>query len=357
MPSFIAPGNIDDLVKFTLPKVNKGKWTDVTPQYTNYVSPEILGRKDLRDDSGGSDQYTINLQIANDDNFREFGIFDEDRNTTGNNGATGYVRYAMYTTNWMYDIMETWFNAPPAQIVKVIDMRVHGMYTTFFERMEQLFFTDPAAPSSLTDNWPLLGFPHWVQKGSADAVSLQGGNPTGWAAGAGNISSTTYSKWKNVAGRYKTVDRADFIRKLSACTRATNWTPPHKYSEAVAHGKANMYHYCGETLLAQLEEYLEASNDNLGTDVLRYMDALIVKGAQVKRVPILDAIDTSNPFYSINLKSFQIVYPTGRMENKWGPLVGHGPNAGHNSRMSGFDTVIQNVCLDRRMNSVLSLSP
>ena len=92
------------------------------------------------------------------------------------------------------------------------------MYNDFFEGMEERMWT---APTSNTQSpRPPSGIPFWLQQSATAAFGFNGGDPSGFAAGAGGIDSDTYPNWKNGTFTYNAISDDDALDKWAeACEK------------------------------------------------------------------------------------------------------------------------------------------
>ena len=343
---------LDDLVALTFNTVlGRRTWTDISLANQHYtISPRFFRGKKLPTDSGPRMEWK--LQVRNQANTRLTALFDRDRLGIQNLMITGKADWAMVTTNYSYDVGEPDFQSDDqAKIVDSLLTREHSMYNEWFEFLESKLWSSPATSTGLHD---ILGIPHWIVKHAT--VGFNGGNPSGWSSGAGEVSSTTYDKWRNRTGAYVGVTRDDLITKALNSMDFCNFRPPHAYPQTNGMMDPVYALYTTHVIVEQLLRYLDSKNDNIrdAAGVAASGTAPMLRGTPVEWVPELSnagqpAVDTSNPFYGVDWNSMKLRFLRGKEMNRQGPL----PVAGQrNVRAVHVESSLQLVCTNRRTNFV-----
>jgi hypothetical protein len=217
------------------------------------------------------------------------------------------------------------------------------------KHMEERFWTKPAAS---TDSSRMYGIPYWiVYPGTVSGNgAFDGGNPSGFSAGAGNLDSTTYSAWKNWAATYAAVTSTDLIRKWRRAATFTNFKAP---VPSPSYNTGNNYgYYTNYNVIGPLEEALEAQNDNLGNDIASKDGRLLFRQVPVTWVPYLEA-NTANPVYGINWGVLKPAFLAGEYMREEGP---NPASSQHTVFVTHVDTTLNLMCTNRRMNFVLGNS-
>jgi hypothetical protein len=192
-----------------------------------------------------------------------------------------------------------------------------------------------------------MGIPFWVQKSATEGFN--GGDPSGFSAGAGDLSTSTYPNWKNYTFSYAAVSRLDLLAKWRKASEFTKFMPPNKYPEQAA-GLGQYRYYTTYRLLAPLEALLEGRNENLGVDLAKYAGDVVFKGVPVKWVPQLEnssaaGYDSTDPIYGINWKVLRPYTKTGRWKVRSKPMT---LPQQHTVRAVFTDYWLQQLCIDRR---------
>lgn len=143
-----------------------------------------------------------------------------------------------------------------------------------------------------------MGIPFWVQKDTSQ-TGFYGGNPSGWAAGAGNLSTTDVPEWANYTDNFSNVTHEDLGKKLKRAMRRMHYKRPVILNKNVSEVKPMNQVICvNETIKELLDVMYQATNDNLGRDFIT--PDPVIAGHEVKWVPQLDS-DTDNPIYILDM--------------------------------------------------------
>ena len=324
---------ISDFTTATISNFRRLKYTDISLDYQNYVSADILDEKRVVEDGG--DQIKFDIKKSNTGTFRNTGLYAQDVTSDEDVLTQGAVPWTKQTVSWSYDIDLPEFQTDKDTIVRLLQLKEHNAMNDLVEGNEQNLWT---APSGTSDKRP-MGIPFWIQKDATTTVggAFNGGNPTGFTSGAAGVSSTTYPNWRNWTFGYTTASADDLVAKMKKAMQFTRFMAPVPTPE-LGYGKADFVVYTTYRVLEPLERLAETRNDNLGNDVAKYINNVLVGGVPIKWVPYLEANDTSDPVYGINWKQFRPYVKSGCYMRRTGPF-----------RKDGQHTV-RNVFLDTWMN-------
>jgi hypothetical protein len=335
---------IDDFVELTLNKFEKKTWVDLSMDLQEYhfASKWFEGKK--RPERGGP-RLEWKLRIGNQGTAKHSGLYAVDDTNRVDVMTDAKQEWSKQTVNYIYDIDEAAFQSGPETIIEEMKLNEQGLYNDFFALMETAMWTAPSG--STQDPRPPSGVPFWIQKNST--LGFNGGDPSGFSDGAGGVATATYPNWKNYTGTYESVSRDDLIEKVVNACDFTYFKPVRSYNE-IGGGDPDYGFYTVHSVLATMRRLLQAGNDNLGVDVARFANQVLVKSTPVVWVPALtestsDAYDSSNPFYGINWKKFKYFFKTGRNMIKHPPK--QAPNQ-HTVRERHMDNWGNFVCYDRR---------
>jgi hypothetical protein len=226
----------------------------------------------------------------------------------------------------------------------------HGMYNRWFELLEDAMWTAPTAPATTTAQ-KLFGIPFWVQKNSS--LGFNGGNPSGFSAGAGSVDASTYSGWKNYTGTYGAVSRDDLISKWLKAVDHCNFRPPHAYPTTSKLEDPQYVYYTTHPVMEASRKYLDSRQDNI-TDMSGVANPMF-RSVPLQWVPALSnsdaaGYDSTNPIYGINWGAMDLCFNAGKEMQRIGP----NPVAGQvNVRAVFTQAVLQLICHDRRSQFVL----
>lgn len=335
----LMPDQIDDFVSLTLSKFKRNKWTDLSLEHTQYVSSTLNTKKKVRE-QGGKD-ISWRIKVKNTGNARNTGMFDQDQTNVDDVMISASIPWAMQTTNFSYDIREDLFQSGPETIIRELEVREHDALSDMAELSEENLWS---APTSSSESRP-MGVPFWLQKNVTEPDGgFTGGNPSGWSGGAAGVDSNTYPRWRNWAFKYTTVTSDDLIRKIKKSITNTNFVAPVPHPE-LGFGKPDWCMYTTYRTLEPMERLAETRNDNLGNDLARYVNNVVVGGVPVKYVPYLEANDTSDPIYGINWGAFRPIVKTGWDMKRHKPKVSARQR---NVREVHYDNSCQYACYNRR---------
>lgn len=344
----LLPDQLDDFVTLTRPKhTKKNFWLDISLSLQNYCFADLIHPDAVA--SAETDSINFPLQVTNTGTAVNTEMFAVDNTVVKDLAIKGKVLWTKQTVNWSYDVDEPEFQTNDFHmIVDVLHMREHSMWNDFFELMEQNLWTSPASDSE-TPRRP-NGIPYWIVKNAT--TGFNGGAPSGHTV-VGNINPTTYARWKNYTALYTNVDRLDFVKKARRASWETNFKPPHSYKELTigkGKGKSPYGYYTSQDVVEKLEELLETRNDNLGRDMHKFMDAVLIGGNPVHACAYLQAND-ADAFYGINWKYFVYYVSKNRNTHMYKP---HQAANQHTVRNVFMDHWGNFVCTNRRAQFVLA---
>lgn len=334
----LTPDQIPDIINLTLQGYVRGKWTDLSLEFPDYIASNLINEKNLTEFGG----YQINfkLQVRNNDLARVTGMWEPDVTDVKDLSIEGYVPWSLLTVNWSYHAMESAIQTDRETIVQEILMRDHACRNDMVVLNESLLWGQPA---NSTDTRP-RGIPYWLQKASsANAGDHVGGNPSSNLYRA-NINSDTYTSWKNYAFTYTNVSSDDLCKKVKNAIYETNFIAPNPMPE-IGYGKADRTIYTVRNVQEQLERMAENRNENLGSDVAKYYQTVTVAGIPIRAVHYLDANDSTNVLYGVNWKVFRPYVKKGW--NMKRSVVEPG-RPQHLVTTVHYDTMMNYVCFDLR---------
>lgn len=301
----LTPDQIDDFVNLTLSNFKRNKWTDISLEHQEYVSARMISEKNVTE-AGGKD-ISFRLKTRNTGNARASGMYAQDVTNVEDVTVAASIPWTMQTTNFSYDVYEDLFQSDRETIIRELQIREHDALSDMAELQEEFLWT---APTGTTDTTP-MGIPFWLQKSNTTPDgAFNGGNPTGFSAGAAGLSSTTYPRWRNWTFSYTSVTTDDLIKKVKKALQFTNFMAPVPHPE-LGYGKSQYHIYTTYGVQEPLERLAETRNDNLGSDVARYINQVTIGGTPVQWVPYLEANDTSDPVYGVNWKVFRPFVKSG----------------------------------------------
>ncbi len=331
---------LSDFTAATISNFKRGRWTDISLQHPEYITSNLITDKKVMEVGGPYIRFDV--QVRNLDVARNTGLYAQDVTNAGDVLVQGTVPWSMQTTNFIYDLAEDIFQTDRETIIRHLLVKEHTAKNSMAELDELNFWT---APSSTSDRRP-MGLPYWCIKDATTAVEgdFVGGNPTGHSDGAAGIDSTLYNRWRNWAFGYAAVTPDDFVRKVKKAIVFTNFIPPVPHP-TLNYGKVEREIITTYRTREPLERLAESRNDNLGNDVARYMNNVLVGGVPVRMSHHLEVNDTSDPAYGIDWGKFRPFVKKG-----WN-MLRHPPKEGarqHTVREVHIDNAMNYICYDRR---------
>lgn len=332
---------IDDFVINTIPNFKRGKFTDIYQQYQDYVSAKLMKDKIVQE--RGSYQIAFNLKKSTTGNARVSGLYDVNQTNVTDVMIQGTIPWRFLTSSWAYDIFEDMFQSDRETIVRELMVREMDAKYDMVELNESLLWNAPTGP---TDKRP-WSLPFWMQADSSSSATegdFTGGNPSGFTDGAAGVDTATYPGWKNYAFNYQQVTANDLVRKIKRALVFTRFRPPVPHP-TLGYGESMREIYTTYRVIEPLERLAETRNDNLGADVARYMNQVVVGGVPIKMVFYLEANDTADPLYGVDWEVMRPYIRKGCNMRRQGPF--RSPNQ-RNVREVHYDTAMNYACFDRR---------
>jgi hypothetical protein len=345
----LLPHQVDDFVNLTIDNFKRTKWTDLSLEHQEYCVAAIMTDRKIIE--RGGPQINFKVQTKNTGTARPTGLFSVDQTAVEDLTIEGTETWTATTANWSYDIYEDLFQTDKETIIRELVVREHACMNDLIELAEQQIWTEPTG--SETDA-PPKGIPYWIQKDATTTPggAFNGGNPSGFAAGCANISSLTVPRWRNWTFGYTSITSDDLVAKTKKAITFTRFRAPNPHPE-LAFGKGDQSAiYTTYRVLEPLERLAETRNDNLGKDVARYMNQVVIGGVPIKWVPYLEANDSTDPLYGVQWSSLRPYFKRGanmRRTKKDAPRQ-------RNVREVHYDSWYNYICTNRRLNWVGSTS-
>lgn len=337
MPA-LRPDQLADFVTLTLHKYIRNKWSDIALDLQQYIAMSHL-LSDGRDSFDGGEMLSWQVKVANTQNARNTGLFDEDKTTIADGFVTASVPWTFQTVSWAYDEREDVFQSSMERIVSVVRAREHMAMSDLAELLEMNFFGTPANPNDQEEKLKPYGLRYWFVRNPTEGFT--GTVPSGFTNVA-NISPTTYPNWSNWSAAYQSISKQDLVRKWRKASVYTKFKSPVKFPETGT--KARWVYLTNYAVLGPLEEILEAQNSSLGNDLASKDGQVLFRRNPVVFAPYLDA-DSQNPIYGINWGKFKVVFKTGEYMKRSKPIMS---KDNHRVRAIFLDNSTQFKCLDRR---------
>lgn len=337
----IQAENLGDLIKTTLRDLGEMRFTEIATDLQDHVAMRTLLKKErITLESGTGIQFDVLVNHSN--SAANVGLYATDNVNVVDGMVQANTVWRNTTTNYAIDRREVAMNRTPRRIVDLLKARRIMAMIALAELMENNFWGAPSATDSLTP----LGLPYWITKNATEGFN--GGVLSGYNDVAG-LNPTTYPRWKNWTAPYTAVSKDDFVRKARQAATKTKFMPPTDgipdFNTGDRYGMFTNY-----AVLGQLEEALEAQNDDLGNDVASMDGRVVFRKTPVTYVPKLDS-DTTNPFYGLNWGVFKTYVLRGEWLRETSIPITPGQ---HTVASQHVDCTYNWCCKDRRRNFVLS---
>lgn len=313
----LRPDQIADLVQATQRNFRSPQWVDISLPFQDYFFARLIkgkgkGKMRKRPERGGP-YLDWKLRVRNQGSGRVTGLYNIDVTNRINVLDNAEITWSFQDCNYIFDDRESKWQSTPEKIIDIVELNEQGLYNDFFELMEPLMWTAPS--SSSLDPMPLAGIPFWIQKSSTAAFGFNGGDPAGWAEGAGGILTSTYANWSNGTYTWAVLSPEDFVEKTVEAMDKCYFKAPQPFPNLVQETPDWGLYTVYETI-RNLRRLLQASNDRFGDDVAKYMNTVTVRGTPLEWVPALDnstsdALDTNNPLYGINWETMSYFFKEG----------------------------------------------
>lgn len=342
----IQAADLADLGRLTLNDLGKLKWTDLTlDQQELIVMPMLMKKEKVQFDGGKGHQF--NLMVSLSGNAQNIGLYQVIQPTVGETMIQGSVPWRHTTTNYSYDRRELAMNRGASQIVNLLKTRRTDAMIGLAKKMEEDFWSKPATSA---DTIKPFGVDYWIVKNAS--AGFNGGDPSGFTAGAAGIATATYPRWKNYTDQYVAITKDDLITRWRKAATKTAFKPPVSV-EQYNRGAQRYGYYCNYTVIGALEGLLEGQNDNLGNDLASKDGEAMFRKVPVKYVPMLDSTDTQQSIYGIDWSVFYPVFLQGEYMREEGP--DKNPNQPSVYTVN-IDTSYNWVCKDRRKQMILNIA-
>lgn len=343
----IAPTDFADIVMNTRSRVQKRLWTDISmafPQYL-FVDRVIKGKKfKIR----GSHTIQENLQVRNNSSFELGGAYDPTQAHVQDvaNKITETWSSNRCHTMWADDEL-VYQGDSDSEIIDVYDQRVHAMENDYVEGMEYQFLGTPS--SSSQSPMPIKGLKYWLQSNATEGFN--GGDPSGFSAGAGNVSTGTVPAWANFTNSFSVVSQTDLFDKLSRALKFCDFRAPNPYPSIYEEG----HRWSILTTLDNIQEfevYTTGANDNIGTDIGRFRGMVTFRGIPLEYWWVLShpdstAVDSADTLYGVDWNTWNFYFQRG-FDGKIDVLPMGAQQVGVTTMW--MRTIAQLMCGNRRRN-------
>lgn len=339
----LNPSAFGDLQNVTRAEQAVGRLTDIASNYRDCIFMSMMlkpGKIKKSKMAGKSFQWTCFVNGSG--SFAVVPMVYQDQLTNVDTTAIASADWRHWKVDWPEVAQVTAMNSGnDVQIISARMLQEKAADLAKIEGLEQQWW---GSPVSSTDTISLWGVNTWLPKVpdvSYTADGLVGTVPSGYTSVG--LNPTTYPNWKHYYFKYNNITDEDFIRRLCKAINDTNFVTFVNGLPTFTDNIKRAF-FTNYATLASLQEYLKASNENLGFDVTYYLGKPVVNGIPIINVPYLDR-DTSNTFYGINIEDFELAYLDGFWDKK--TVIKNMPGF-HNVTGTFLDTTGQIICRNRR---------
>jgi hypothetical protein len=345
MPT-LADQDILDLATASQKELGRMKFQQIAQTLQSYeVMGKLLKQEKVQFESGIGIQKTVMVDVTSQ--AEHVGMYETDETNVGDVLKTIDIPWRHTITKYAWERRELLMNGGATRIVELMKVRRADAMISLAELLETAFWNKP---TDSTDKLLPFGVPYWVVYNATEGFN--GGDPSGFTSGAGNLSSTTYPRWKNYSANYTTLDKNDAIPKLRTAYRKIQFKSPIDIDD-YRRGNGQRYRlYCNETSMQDFEDIGESQNENLGRDVASMDDTITFRKNPINWVPKLDAnTNNTDPIYMLDLSTFYPVFLKGDFMRETSPEKAANQ---HNVFVVFVDTTWNILCVDRRRQAILA---
>ena len=338
-----------DILRAVYPKVIKKGFTVICQQYPDYFVAGLLASGASVGEAASTFEWAVMYKRGSSAKWTPWAQADELNVENVTRKASDSMVHITWNVSWLrQEILVARNN--PSKLYDVIDTRYAAEQLNVADELEAKCWTAPTTTIQ-AETLP-KGFPWWIQKmpsGGTVNGAFQGGNPTGFTNGRGNIDTSTYTDWENWSAQYTDITQADMLDKLRRMLHKTHFTAP-----PLVAGKVPAYTPIRRRLLMNLETRLKwqkihrDSNENMGLDVGGPVPTFERHALEV--VDYLEN-DASNPIYALDMTDMKIHYLQGDFLHETGPMAIQNP---HNMFGVFWDLTFQVVPTNLQRHGVIA---
>jgi hypothetical protein len=349
---------IADIVENTLDHLGHHTLEDLASTVTEHVGWNGIINGPPVQSMAGDTGFRFNVLTGGKRNFRWKGLHAKDQTSIDNVTKNGRSPWRHADSSYGFDIVESFLNASPAQIIDIIEARRDNEMIGTIEAFEySIWGRTPAS-----DDKSMWGIGNTLAYETANNGKFTANLIPGYADVFG-ISPASVQGWRNYSITHDDFASSNMSKRPSPaapgsvveCLRKalskTGWKAP----VALPGMQANLNRAIFTTYNAKnaIEVWLRASNENIGTEGLAYSGPTI-DGTPIVNVPALDPEDdgglavlansASNPFIGIDWNTwFLRQLPANWMRT----TVTAGGGENHNAVTVFYDFTCNTACVNR----------
>ncbi len=295
---------IADVVTVVKDREQRNTFTLLTTEFQSYPAMKRLFKGKGRRERGG-EQLAFNAMVASNESAQTTALFSEIDLAQADLIKKGRVPWRHVTNYYLFDEREPELNTGPEDLLDIVTARRTDCFIDLAAKFEKWFWTAPTGSES-ADNAPIFGIKYWIGKANTDTDgAFQGGDPSGFSAGAAGLPVATYPNYQNYSNAYVTVNETDFIARLDKAAFETDFQNP----VAIPGSENSRYSYfCPFSVRADLKKIARDRNDDLGFDLATQNPTYM--GTAIEAVPYLKN-DSNYPFYGVDWSALKPTFLRG----------------------------------------------
>ncbi len=338
----LADTDIVDLATGTLKELGRLKFNQIATRIQSYEVMSRILKKDKVEFDGGT-AIQRNIMVDHSGAAQNVGLYEEDAVNVADVLAQMNAPWRHTTTHYAWERREMLINRGEAKIVDLMKLRRADAMISLAERMETDFWSKPV---DSTDKITPFGVKYWLVTNAS--TGFNGGDPSGFSAGAGGMDVATYPRWKNYTGQFVDVSEDDLLSLMRTGFRKIQFKCPIDIPDYREGNGQRFRIYTNNDNVDEFGKLARTNNENLGRDLAEYDGDATFKRLAINWVPQLDA-DTTNPLYMIDWETFYPVVLKGDYLRETDPEKAANM---HNVFVVFVDLTWNIMCDNRRCNAV-----
>lgn len=311
--------NLRDLLRLTQANLEFGGKIEVLQKYHEYPVCSLWFTDDkIEFDSGTSIER--NVQVTESGTAHYTSAYTPESPSVTDLTGKLRVEWCKMIDDYSIERSEMLKNRSKPLLKKLVNSRRTSSMENIANLLEESAWV---SPNDSSDKLRPYGIPMWITPIVTGLKYGHVGNLPYFADGNAatscggivpNTSDPDSSRWKNYADRWAaaasydaTLTRAD-ITKITRMIRRLKWRSPTFVKDIDNTSYRQMRLYTGEENIEAMADYARGQNDQLGRDIGRYSNSVMINNFPVVWVELLDykqGVDTTYPLYAINHKYFK----------------------------------------------------
>jgi len=335
-----------DLITTTLANLNKDKLTINVTDLQNFTVLPMMDKNHMMQEQGGQ-SIKLNYMYQDAGTAKNNGLFYTQSYGVSDMLTTGSIPWRYGSNHVEWETREPAMNKGAKRILDLVKTRIVGAKYSWWKLCEDNFWSKPADSNDITTPWGI----DMAIVAATGTPSFQGGAPSGFTTYA-EINSTTYPRWNNWAGEYTALTLADVVAKIKKAMWQTDFTVPPKLAvKSMDFTRDDVEMFSTYDVIEALANIAEGRNDNLGNELSKFQDSVMVNRAHIRAVPKLTADRSNNPIYGINWATFGLV----KLEGEWEVETPAHPIPNQPTTVTqNWDYTYNYGCVDKRRNFILT---